>query len=379
MKIGIDGSSILPVKTGIGYYTLNLIRALLKIDQENEYVLLLNSYRHAPPDYPFLAKPNLRVRRFRIPGPLLIHGWRYVHAPPIEVLVGRVDVFHSPGTYIPPQIGGKRVTTVHDLYFLKHPENCDTLGGRFLKATVPSRIHRMDRVIVDSLSAKADLIEQLGVAEEKISVIYLGVDQISFRPIADAGLLGLIREEYCVPPNYLLTVATLEPRKNLEGLLFAYKRLKTIVHNPPKLVIVGRAGWQSEKIFETVRELDLRRDVIFTGYVSESHLPMLYNCALLFVYPSLYEGFGLPVLEAMACGLPVIVSDTPSLREIAGESAVLVDPQNYYALADKMRDLIVQHSLRERLREKSLAQARQFSWELCARKTLNVYKQVAGK
>jgi glycosyltransferase involved in cell wall biosynthesis len=379
MRIGIDASSILPVKTGIGYYTLNLIKSLTKIDQENEYVVLLNSYRHSPPDYPFLNKPNVRVRRWRIPGPLLIHGWRHLHFPPIGLLVGKVDVFHSPGTYIPPQIRGKRVTTIHDLYFLKHPEQCATLGGKFLAATVPRRIHKMDRIIVDSLSSKADVMALLGVPEEKISVIYLGVDQIGFRPISDTGLLALIREEYCLPPNYILTVATLEPRKNLDGLLFAYKRLKAIVQSPPKLVIVGRTGWQSEKIFDTVRELDLHRDVIFTGYVSDAHLPILYNCALLFIYPSLYEGFGLPVLEAMACGLPVIVSDTASLREIAGESAILVDPENYYAIAEKMKDLIVQHSLRERLREKSLAQAKQFSWDLCARKTLNVYKQVAGK
>ncbi len=376
MRIGIDASSILPEKTGVGYYTLNLLRNLLALDQENQYVIFLNSYTRSLPDASLLKQPNVTIKQFHMPGPLLINLWRYLHAPPIELFLGKLDLFHSASTYVPPQLTGLRVATVYDLYFLMHPEDCDVLGGKYHLHTLPRRLKRLDRIIAVSNHTKNDLIKLLNIPAEKITVIYGGIDTTTFRLILDKNLLESIREEYCLPNNYILSVSTLEPRKNFEGLLFAYKRLKEILHNPPKLVIVGRQGWKAEHISQTVKQLRLKRDVIFAGYVTEEHLPMIYNSALLFICPSLYEGFGLPVLEAMACGVPVIVSNTSSLREIAKEAGITVDPHNYYEMAEKMKELIMTHRLRDQLRDKGLEHVRMFSWELCARKTLALYTEL---
>ncbi len=376
MRIGIDASSILPEKTGVGYYTLNLLRNLLALDQENQYVIFLNSYTRSLPDASILKQPNVTIKQFHVPGPLLINLWRYLHAPPIELFLGKLDLFHSASTYVPPQLAGLRVATVYDLYFLMHPEDCDVLGGKYHLHTLPRRLKRLDRIIAVSNHTKNDLIKLLNIPAEKITVIYGGIDTTTFRLILDKNLLESIREEYCLPNNYILSVSTLEPRKNFEGLLFAYKRLKEILHNPPKLVIVGRQGWKAEHISQTVKQLRLKRDVIFAGYVTEEHLPMIYNSALLFICPSLYEGFGLPVLEAMACGVPVIVSNTSSLREIAKEAGITVDPHNYYEMAEKMKELIMTHRLRDQLRDKGLEHVRMFSWKLCARKTLALYTEL---
>jgi glycosyltransferase involved in cell wall biosynthesis len=376
MRIGIDASSILPGKTGVGYYTLNLLRSLLTLDTKNEYVIFLNSYTRLLPDASLLKRPNVKIKQFRVPGPLLIKLWRHLHAPPIELFLGKLDLFHAASTYVPPQLAGLRIATVYDLYFLMHPEHCDTLGGKYHLHTLPRQLKRLDRIIAISNNTKNDLIRLLNIPPQKITVIYGGVDTTTFRIITDKNLLESIREEYCLPNNYILSVSTLEPRKNFEGLLFAYKRLKEILHNPPKLVIVGRHGWKAEHISETAKQLGLKRDVIFTGYVTEEHLPMIYNSALLFIVPSLYEGFGLPVLEAMACGTPVIVSNTSSLREIAKEAGITVDPHNYYEMSEKMKELITTHRLREELRDKGLEHVRMFSWELCARKTLALYTEL---
>ncbi|MCD6386455.1 glycosyltransferase family 4 protein [Candidatus Sumerlaeota bacterium] len=376
MRIGIDASSILPIRTGVGNYTLNLLNSLLRVDENNEYIIFMNSYSQLTPELPFLKKPNVKVKRFHIIGPLLLHLWRFFNAPPIELFVNKVDIFHSPAGIIIPQLKGKRVVTIHDLYFMEHPENTDFLGGRYLYHTLPHKIHKVDKIIAVSHSTKSAIVKYLKVPPEKITVIYEGVDFTRFRRIYDKATLGLIREEYCLPSQFILTVTTIEPRKNIEGLLFAYRRLKQILNNPPKLVVVGRKGLKGDKITETIHQLGLYRDVIFTGYVSDDHLPLIYNNALVFVFPSLSEGFGLPVLEAMACGLPVVSSDIPALREIASDVAVFVDPTNYYLMAEKLKELIISHKLRHQLQEKSLQQARHFSWESCARKTLHLYKEI---
>lgn len=375
MRIGIDASSILPVRTGVGNYTLNLLKNLMRVDSENDYIIFMNSLTQPMPDLSFLQKPRVKVKRYYIMGPLLLHLWHFLRFPPIEFFIGKVDLFHSPAGIIPPQLKGKRIVTIHDLYFMKHPEDTDLLGGKYLRRSLLRHLRKADRIIAVSHSTKAEIIKYFRIPAERIAVIYEGVDFFRFRRIYDSPLLELIRQEYCLPTQFILTVATIEPRKNIEGLLFAYRRLKQILNNPPKLVVVGRSGWKSEKVVEAVQQLGLYQDVIFTGYVSDDHLPLIYNNALLFIYPSFYEGFGLPVLEAMACGLPVITSDTPALSEIAGEVAIMVDPNNYYLLAEKMKELITSHKLRSQLSEKSLRQAQNFSWESCARKTLKLYTE----
>jgi len=376
MRIGIDGSSILSERTGIGNYTFHLIQNLLRVDKKNEYVIFLNSYTKEIPDYAFLSQENAKVKHYRIPGPLLIKLWKYLHIPPIDFLIGKVDVFHSPASYIPPQMRGFRVTTIHDIYFMRNPESCEKLGGKFLLSTLPRILSKMDKIIVPSFFTKNEITALLKIPEEKIVVIYEGVDHSIYHSYYNEIILDGILKEYCLPQNYILFVGTIEPRKNVEGLLLAYKRLQELVHNPPKLVIVGRRGMDSEKVFELVMQLNIYKDVIFTGYIPQEHLPLIYRNSLIFVYPSFYEGFGLPVLEAMTCGVPVIISDNSALVEIAGEAGVIVDSNNYYQMAEKMRELITSHRLREDLQKRAFDVSRRYSWDLTAKKTIKVYEDL---
>ncbi len=378
MRIGIDASCILPQKAGIGFFTQNMLSALCELESPHEFILFLNSYRHRLPALEFLHRANVRVKHYRIPGPLLVNSWRILRFPPIEAFTGRVDVFHSPTGYLPPQIRGRRIATVYDLFFLKHPDLTHKLGGRHFAKVFPRYLPRFDHIITTSNATRDDLVDMLHISPEKITVIYGGVNQEHFHIIADRALLETVRQEYCLPLHYILCVSTLEPRKNLEGLMIAYRHLKKILYNPPRLVLVGAEGWEAQEIKAMARSHHLGQDVIFTGYVPEEHLPLIYNAALIFVYPSLWEGFGLPVLEAMACGLPCLISNVPALMEVAGEAAISADPYNYYELAERMKELITSHRLREELQQKGLSHIQKFSWTLTARKTLRVYEKVLG-
>jgi glycosyltransferase involved in cell wall biosynthesis len=376
MKIGIDASCLLTRRTGIGYFTQNLLGEMLSLNSPHEFHVFMNSYRHPLPKLPMLQKSNVHARHFRVPGPFLINAWRYLRFPPIELFTGFVDIFHSTTGYLPPQLRGKRIVTVYDLFFLKHPDLCDRLGGRYFAGIFPKRLPKYDHIIVPSNATKHDLLDLIKVEEEKVTVIYGGVDQQKFHVISDQSLLETVREEYCLPRNYIMSVCTIEPRKNIEGLLIAYRHLKEILYNPPKLVIVGQEGWDSSRIKGMVRQHNLGQDVLFTGYVPEEHLPVLYNAALLFVYPSLWEGFGLPVLEAMACGVPCLVSTTPALKEITEGAAMMMDPYNYYEMAERIKDLITSHREREEMLHKGLLHVQKFSWVLTAQKTLRVYEKI---
>ena len=376
LKIGIDASCILPRKTGIGNFTDNLLRELLHLETEHEFVIFLNSFSNPAENLPVSQSPRIKVKKYKIPGPLLVYSWRYVKFPPIEFLTGLTDIFHSTSGYFPPQIRGKRVVTVYDLFFLRHPELCDKLGGRFFAKTFPRRLHKFDQIIVPSNATKHDIRESLDIPEEKITVIYGGVDQERFHVIKDLELLNSIRREYCLPQHYILSVSTLEPRKNLDGLLIAYKHLKDILYNPPKLVLVGGKGWEQQDLRKLVRQHRLMQDVIFTGYVPARHLPLIYNAALAFAMPSLWEGFGMPVLEAMACGIPCLISNTPALKEISEDAALSADPYNYYEIAEKLKDLITSHKLRDQMSQKGLSVITKFTWKLTAKKTLRLYEKI---
>lgn len=378
MRIGIDCSSLLSIKTGIGYYTHNLVKNLLKIDTKNQYVLFFNSYSKKLKDREFFDKPNVKIKKWSIPGPLMLKGWKYLNFPPMDLFTGKVDVFHSPSGYIAPLMRGKKVLTLHDIYFAKHPENTALLGGKYLAETLPKKLPLVDFIITDSLFTKKEIIAEYNVDPSKIKVIYPGVSK-DFKKIDDEKKLEAVRNEYCLPRDFILCVSTLEPRKNIEGLILAYKRLKDIINKPPSLLIVGDKGWQYEEIFNMVNSLSLSNDVIFTGYVSDEILPIIYNLALFLVYPSFYEGFGLPVVEAMACGLPVITSNTSSLKEIASGVAEMVDPNNYMDMAALMKKMILSNKLRESLSHKSLTYIRNFSWESCAKQTLECYENCVNE
>jgi glycosyltransferase involved in cell wall biosynthesis len=249
-----------------------------------------------------------------------------------------------------------------------------TRRHRLVAAAAGRRLRRQaDLVIVPSETTKADVVDQLQIDPGRIAVIPWGCDE-RFQPQEDPTRLALVRRKYRLPGRYVLFVGTLEPRKNLTTLLKAYAMLRAGGQDEDaKLVVVGRKGWLYDEVFETVRALALHRDVLFTDFVDDADLPDLYRGASLFVLPSFYEGFGLPILEAMASGVPVIASNTSSMPEVAGEAALLIDPRNPQAMAEAMAGVLADEQLRKTMTQRGLARAQCFTWESVAQKTLALY------
>ncbi len=372
MRIGIEASSLFFPETGTGAYTFNLLEAMTRLAPNHRFVLFLNSLRRPAPDFDFMRRPNVEVSRWRFPGPWLIGAWRRFNAPAIDRLIGEVDALHSPGSYVPPLKSGRRVATIQDLYVAKKPEHCDSLGGKYLAATLPDRIPQLDRIITPSEASRRDVIDLFGAAPEQVRTIPHGVDHERFRPIDDERQLAKAKEKYRLPEDFILTVAVLEPRKNLEGLIAAYRQLKDSFGEAPKLVIAGSKGWKCESVFAEVERQGLRQgdNLQFLGNVPAADLPEIYNSASLFALPSFDEGFGLPVIEAMACGLPVVTSDAPALCEVGGEAALRVAPDDHAGLAEAMHKILCDPDLSGRLRQASLRRAQDFSWDRCAEGTL---------
>ena len=372
MRIGIDYTAAVHQRAGIGRYARGLVRALAQLDRENEYLLLVAGRPKEEGTFP----PNFRLRYLPLSPHWATILWQRLRVPlPADLFTGPLDLFHSPDYALPPLRRGKRVLTIHDLSFLRYPEGADPRLRWYLTQAVPRSIGQADLVLADSQNTKSDLIELLGVEVGRVEVLYPGVEE-RFHPL-DEGSLAPVRARYSLDFPFILTVGTLEPRKNHVGLLQAYSLLKG--RYPHRLVIAGGKGWLYEGIFQEVERLSLEERVFFLGYVPEEDLPALYNLADLFVFPSLYEGFGLPPLEAMACGTPVVVSDLSSLPEVVGDGALLVPPQEVEALAEAMEKALSDPSLREELRSKGLERARRFTWSEAAKRLLAIYKRVGGE
>ncbi len=288
-----------------------------------------------------------------------------------------MDLFHATEHLLPRLSSVRTVFTLHDLIFLFHPETHKPLNRWFLTLMMPRFLRAADAVIAVSECTRRDAVRAYGIPEEKITVIYEGVSP-RFRP-ASPEAIQAVRAKYRLPERFILYVGTIEPRKNLTALLEAYAALQSRnTQHAARLVIVGKKGWLYEGFFRRLRELGLEERVYFTGYVPDEDLPALYSAADLFVFPSLYEGFGLPVLEAMACGVPVVCSNTSSLPEVAGDAALLADPTDIRALAAAMERALTDEALRASLRARGLERARQFTWEEAAKRTVEVYHQVLG-
>jgi glycosyltransferase involved in cell wall biosynthesis len=327
--------------------------------------------------------PNFRDRRALLSERTLTILWHRLRLPiPVEWFTGPVDIFHSTDFVLPPVRQARTILTVHDLTFMRLPE-CAEMGLRaYLNKVVPLSIERADLVLADSQSTKNDLIELLDVSPDKIEVVYAGVEE-RFRPMEGEMALQRVKKRYGLDFPFILSLGTLEPRKNFTGLIEAYALLRGKGQGRGrrglKLVIAGSRGWLYDEIFARVEELDLEDEVIFPGFVADKDLPALYNLAELFVFPSLYEGFGLPPLEAMACGTPVITSDRPSLPEVVGEAGLMVEATDGEALAGAMEWVLTDENLREEIREKGLEQAEKFTWEAAAEKLLDVYRRLGSQ
>lgn len=378
MNIGLTIEHLHGKKTGVGQYGFNIALNLARLDTENRYFLLSPSPLHQV-DLDRLAEyPNIRIfdhnllERYIPRDVILIPLWLQFLLPFLCRRVG-LDVYYHTGSIwplMPFRLAKRQLVFIHDVIPLMFPECYYKHTVYYYRLSRATNLNSYDKIIVNSETTKKDLIMHLGVPEERISVTLLGRDE-RFVPIDDISRNQIVREKYGLPESYLLFAGTLEPRKNISRLLeaFAQGRAREVL----KLVITGKKGWLYEKIFETVKRLNLEERVMFTGFVDDDDLPCVYSMARVFVYPSIYEGFGLPVLEAMACGVPVVTSDVPSIREIVGKAAVLVDPRNVQAMANSIDEVVFGTDQNyQRLSRASVARAANFTWERTARETLDL-------
>ncbi len=372
MKIGINIRYLeRDVFTGIENYILNLVLNLNAVDKENEYVLFCGDKKKLPGEFLALNKNfRLHVSKFPTSSRVLRLIWDNVYLM-YAILKERIDVFHAP--FVAPMLKVcPTVLTVHDLAYLYFPDSYTYTYKLFLKVFLTRSIKIADKIIAVSNNTKSDVVKHFGVPESKIEVIYESAD-VFFK--VDKSKVHEVREKYGINKDFILGLGLISPRKNFSTLLKAFKKL---LHKgvDVQLVIVGGKGWLYNQVLKLVSDLNIGSKVVFTGYVPKEDLLYLYNCAKMFVYPSLYEGFGIPILEAMACGCPVIASNTSSIPEVCGDAAILVNPLDVDEICERMLTLLKDVSLRESLIERGLRQASKFSWIKTAERTMELYKNV---
>ena len=379
--IGFDVTAALTQGGGIGRYTRELIAALTR--ESPGYTYKLFSARPpaslpVPDSLP--AAPNIIHRPAPIDERWLYRLWYRARLPlPVQTFLGRIDLFHSPDFVLPPVMGSiPTILTVHDLSFLHYPETVPDTLVNYLNRTVPWSVERAQAVLADSLSTKRDLQAMWSVPEEKITVLYSGVNE-RFKPVTDAVTLAAVRERLGLGgAPFVLAVGTVQPRKNYPFLIRAFRPVAE--RFPHSLVIAGGRGWLSEEIPAEIERQGLAGRVFLAGFVDDADLPALYSAADILAFPSLYEGFGLPLLEAMACGTPVISSNASSLPEVArsgeSEAAILISPHDEAAWSDAMIRLLSDPELRGRLIAAGYEQVGRFSWAAAARQLSTLYRSL---
>jgi len=375
MRIAIDYTAAIRQGAGIGQYVRCLVDAMLAQDASNAYTLLASG--RPTRTRPFPIADNVRARHVFIPDRYLNILWYRWRLPLYATFFsGQVDIYHGPDFVLPPLNGKlRKVVTVHDLAFLEHPEYAVPSLATYLKKVVPEAVASASVVAAVSQTTGQALVDHLKTPREKIVIIPNGVGAY-FRRITDPVILGATRNKYGLKHPLVLGVGTLEPRKNHIGLVKAFAQAQKKKGGPAMLALAGGKGWLYEETRQVVSELRLENKVRFLGRVSDHELITLYSLADVFAFPSFSEGFGIPPLEAMACGAPVITSNTSSLPEVAGDAALLVDPHDVKALGHAITRLLEDEQLREELRQKGYQRARQYTWSASASKMLSVYHKL---
>jgi glycosyltransferase involved in cell wall biosynthesis len=385
MRIGIDARTILnPEKgdsIGTGHYTYQLIRNLLDIDKENEYVLFFD-FRVREKDVKKFTRPNVKICFY----PFSDYK-KYLPGAYNEILGSatlhreKLDLVHStsPTSRIPTSYNGKLVVTVHDLAVYKVPEVFPKLYRTKTRAVINLMVGKAQKIIAVSNSTRRDICEIFECPENKIETIYGGLDKRFFDP----GVIPFEKlvSKFDLKKRYILFLGTLEPVKNISRLLEAFKNFseyweKQKDRREYQLVIGGKRGWLASEYKQIIEDMGLDKKVVFTGYVVGDELVPLFHGAEFFVMPSLYEGFGTTVLEALATQTPAIVSNVSSIPEIAKDAAILVNPLDTKAIAQAMIDLSKNEEMKQQLRQKGLEQAKKFDWKKCAEETLRVYNSM---
>jgi len=399
MRIGIDCRTILnPEKgegAGIGHYTYQLVRHLLKVDKTNTYVLLFDRTVQKRRLDRF-KKKNAFIKFFPFIQYTRLMPMRYAHFLASAFLAReKLDVFHSPTPSLPLSYRGPSVVTAHDLAIYKFPELYTAKQNFLLKTDIPNAVQKAKKIITPSFSTAKDLGEIFGISSKKIKVIFHGLDKRFFERMS-ADRIEKVKGKYGIKGEYLFFIGTLDSRKNICRIIEAYERLRDKIIQGPKafsgvvsrprearspflkykLVLAGDRGFKFEEIEKKIASSHYRKDIILPGYIEADDLDALFEGAKLFVFPSLYEGFGLPVIEAMANGTPVVTSNISSLPEVAEEHALLVDPYDTADIAQAMVALLTDTRLHQDLARAGRTHVRQFTWEKCARATIKVYQEV---
>ncbi len=367
MRIGIDARLVYYHKAGIGQYIVRLIQALAGIDHADQFLVFKSRKDHTR----IVQQANFHFKPLWTPSH---HRFERI-AMSAELAPFPLDVLHSPD-FIPPQWSRcPSVITMHDLAFLLYPHLLTRDSARYY-GQVDLAAKQADHIIAVSQSTKRDTMRMLGVPEEKITVIYEAAHPI-FRPLDHATDIARARAQYQLQGDFILFVGSIEPRKNLPTLLRAFGRLRAKYKSSATLAIASNHSWLVAELDQVINEQKLGDAVRFLGGVPNEELVYLYNAAQVLVMPSLYEGFGLPPLEAMACGTPVIASNVSSLPEVLGDAGMLFNPEDVEGLTVALWRVLSDENLRREMRAKGLKRARIFSWERAARETLAVYRKVA--
>lgn len=380
MKIAFDVQPIITSnKTGVGFCEAGIIKALTSLYNDNEY--LFNFFALG-------RKVNSNNINDYVQSCCKINSCEWFSSYLYKIIKSflpipycmffrqKADITHFFNFNIPPFVQGKKVVTIHDMAFKRFPETVRFKTKMSLALNIKKTLQIADKIITVSNFSKDEIINLFNVDGDRIAVVPNGVDFNLFKPNYDEAKINEIKNKYKIGAPYFLYLGTLEPRKNLIRLISAYNNYIKLTASSTLLVLVGQKGWMYDEIFEKVREFKLEKKVIFTGYVEDYEAPLLINGAIAFCFPSLYEGFGMPPLEAMACGVPVLTSNVSSLPEVVGDAAILVNPYSEEEITSGLIKLSNDEKLRKELSKKGLKQAKRFSWDNAATILNNIYKEL---
>lgn len=370
MKIGIEARWVTYEKTGFGNYAVNLLRKLSCCDRDNNYIVYTNC---AFNDETVFSNKNF-VGKVLPGNPGL---YKHIKLPFDLMRQKKIDLFHflynAPPFYVPCDY----ILTIHDLSYRHIPDMISRKDYLSINLQLPFTARKAKKIIAVSENTKKDIINYLGISEDKIEVIYEGVGE-NYYPQKDPDTFELVKRKYCLPDKFILYVGTYLPHKNIGTLLKAFRELLLQGRMNSKLVLAGKKGRNYRQIEELISELSLQDHVVSPGFVAEEDLPCLYSMSEMFIFPSLYEGFGLPILEAMACGVPVLSSSASCLKEIGGDAARYFSPTDYNDLARCIADIDGSDNLQREMKDKGIRRASCFNWELMAEKTRKIYEAIGS-
>lgn len=385
MRIGIDLRCLASGRrSGVEEYVVGLLSALFRTDGENEYILFLNEWRKETIDLSWAdGFSNVSVRRFRIPNKLLNLSLWYLRYPKLDRLIGGVDAYFMPNiNFCAVSNRAKLFVTAHDLSFRICPETFSRKQRLWHAFVDPKGLFaRAYRVIAVSKSTRDDLVFRYGLASERIVVVQSGIDSRFHAYDRNDPKMLAVKERYGLPYSFILYLGAFEPRKNIVAIVRAYGALRKAKHpelEKTALVLAGVSGWKEDELLREVRHSPFCGNIMLPGFVDDADKAAFYNLASAFVYPSVYEGFGFPALEALACGAPVIASNSSSLPEVVGDAGVLIDPHRPDEIFRALESVLLDRKLRTTLRERGISRAKMFSWDTAAKKMSSIFASAAS-